>query len=155
MTSRNKTSTAKIKKPVVMQVIPTLSAGGAEQACVDICADLVRAGATALVVSHGGTRLHEIARAGGTHIDLPVDSKNPVVMWRNVAALKRLIRRYDVDIVHARSRAPAWSCFRACEGTKARFMTTCHAPYNISGKAKNFYNSSIAASRWRNSTPRP
>jgi glycosyltransferase involved in cell wall biosynthesis len=133
-----------VKKPVVMQVIPSLGPGGAEQACIDICGDLVRAGATALVVSHGGHRVHEITRAGGTHIELPVHSKNPYVMWRNAAALKKLIRRYDVDIVHARSRAPAWSAFRACQGTKARFMTTCHAPYNISGKAKNFYNSSIA-----------
>lgn len=132
------------KKPVIMQVIPSLGSGGAEQGCIDVCADIVRAGAMALVISHGGARVHEIIRAGGTHIDLPVDSKNPVVMWKNIGALRKLIRRYDVDIVHARSRAPAWSCYRACQGTQARFMTTCHAPYNISGKAKNFYNSSIA-----------
>jgi glycosyltransferase involved in cell wall biosynthesis len=65
-------------------------------------------------------------------------------MARNVFALRKLIRQHNVDIVHARSRAPAWSALKAVKGTGARFMTTCHAPYNISGQAKNFYNSSIA-----------
>lgn len=133
-----------IKKPVVMQVIPSLGPGGAEQGCIDIAAELVRSGADALVVSHGGERLHEIARAGGTHIDLPVHSKNPFVMARNIKRLRKLIKKYDVDIVHARSRAPAWSAMQACRGTQARYMTTCHAPYNFTGKAKKFYNSSIA-----------
>ncbi len=132
------------KPPVIMQVLPELGPGGAEQGCIDIAAELVRAGARALVVSHGGPRVHEIARAGGTHIDLPVHSKNPLVMMRNVKKLKKLIADHDVDIVHARSRAPAWSAYRACRGGPARFMTTCHAPYNIANDAKRFYNSSIA-----------
>src|SRR6185295_15361771 len=144
MANQQTKKTQAVKKPVIMQVIPSLGSGGAEQGCIDICSDLVRAGATALVVSHGGHRVHEITRAGGTHIDLPAHSKNPYVMWRNASLLRKMIRKYDVDIVHARSRAPAWSCFRACQGTKARFMTTCHAPYGIGGKAKTFYNSSIA-----------
>lgn len=127
-----------------MQIIPELGAGGAEQGCIDIAAELVRSGAKSIVVSSGGNRLHELARAGAMHIDLPVHSKNPFVMWRNIGRLRALIKKYDVDIVHARSRAPAWSAWKACEGTKAKFMTTCHAPYNISGNAKRFYNSSIA-----------
>lgn len=132
------------KQPVVMQIIPELGAGGAEQGCIDIAAELVRSGAKSIVVSSGGNRLHELARAGATHIDLPVHSKNPFVMWRNIGRIRALIQKYDVDIVHARSRAPAWSAWKACEGTKAKFMTTCHAPYNISGNTKRFYNSSIA-----------
>lgn len=132
------------KVPVIMQVIPELGPGGAEQGCIDIAAELVRAGAQSFVVSNGGSRIHELARAGATHIQLPVHSKNPLVMLRNIHELRKLIRRYDVDIVHARSRAPAWSCYYACRGTNARFMTTCHAPYNLGNKAKNFYNSSIA-----------
>ena len=130
--------------PVVLQVIPKLSAGGAEQGCIDVCAELVRAGATSIVVSRGGNRLHEIARAGGIHIDLPVDSKNPFVIWRNAGRLKALIRKYSVDIVHARSRAPAWSGWLACRDTPAHFMTTCHAPYNLGDKWKNFYNGVMA-----------
>lgn len=130
--------------PVVMQIIPSLGAGGAEQGCVDIAAALVKSGATSIVVSNGGYRVPEVLRNGSIHIDLPVHSKNPFVMWRNVSRLKKIIRDMKVDIVHARSRAPAWSAWRACETSKARFMTTCHAPFNITGEAKRFYNSSIS-----------
>lgn len=132
------------KKPVIMQVIPELGPGGAEQGCIDIAAELGRAGAEAVVVSNGGARIHELARNGAIHVDLPVHSKNPVTMMANVKRLRDVIDQYDVDIVHARSRAPAWSCYRACKGTDVKFMTTCHAPYNISGKMKLAYNSSIA-----------
>lgn len=136
--------TAMGKIPVIMQVIPELGPGGAEQGCIDITGEITRAGAKALVVSNGGPRIHDITRAGGTHIQLPVHSKNPLVMMQNVGRLKKLIDEHDVDIVHARSRAPAWSCYRACKGSDAKFMTTCHAPYNFEGNAKKFYNSSIA-----------
>jgi len=132
------------KVPTVMQVIPALGAGGAEQGCIDVAAELVKSGAKSIVVCHGGHRIPEILRGGSTHIEMPVHSKNPFVMWRNIARLRKIIRELDVDIVHARSRAPAWSAWKAVEGTKAKFMTTCHAPFNISGDVKKFYNSSIA-----------
>ena len=133
------------KPPVIMQVIPSLGAGGAEQGCIDVAAELVKAKAKAIIVSHGGMRIPELTRLGVTHIDLPVDSKKPTTMYFNIGRLRRLIREYNVDIVHARSRAPAWSCLKACEGTRAHFMTTCHAPYNIhDSNIKRFYNSSIA-----------
>ena len=131
-------------QPVIMQIIPELGPGGAEQGCIDIAAELVKGGAQAIVVSNGGQRVHELERIGAVHINMPVHSKNPVVMWRNVGALRKLINRYNVNIVHARSRAPAWSAHYACKKTRAHFVTTCHAPYNISGEAKKFYNSSIA-----------
>ncbi len=132
------------KVPVVLQVIPSLGAGGAEQGCIDVAAELVKSGAKSIVVSNGGARIPEILRGGSLHFDLPVHSKNPLIMWRNIGRIKRLIKQHNVDIVHARSRAPAWSAWKACKNTSARFMTTCHAPFNISGKAKRFYNSSIA-----------
>ncbi len=131
-------------QPVIMQIIPELGPGGAEQGCIDIAAEIVKGGAQAIVVSNGGQRVHELERVGAVHINLPVHSKNPVVMWRNVSAIRKLINRYNVNIVHVRSRAPAWSAYYACKKTKAHFITTCHAPYNISGEAKKFYNSSIA-----------
>ncbi|MAF97790.1 MAG: glycosyl transferase, partial [Micavibrio sp.] len=81
---------------------------------------------------------------GAVHISLPVHTKNPVMMWKNVGQIRKIIQRYGVNIVHARSRAPAWSAYYACRKTPAHFMTTCHAPYNISGETKKFYNSSIA-----------
>lgn len=127
-----------------MQIIPELSAGGAEQGCIDIAAELVASGAQALVVSNGGTRVPELTRIGAVHIDLPVHSKNPAVVWKNIGRLRRLIKRYNVHIVHARSRAPAWSAWQACKKTQAHFITTCHAPYNINGEAKRRYNSVIA-----------
>lgn len=130
--------------PVVMQIVPELGAGGAEQGCIDVAEALVRAGHRSLVVSNGGMRVPEITHHGSEHISLPVHSKNPVILWRNVSRLKSLIRRHKVDIVHARSRAPAWSAWKACQETGTRFVTTCHAPYGISGKYKKMYNGSIA-----------
>lgn len=131
------------KQPVVIQVIPELSAGGAEQGCIDIAAELMRSGAKAIVVSNGGNRVHELARVGAQHINMPVHSKNPIVMWNNIRRIKNLIHKYDADIVHARSRAPAWSAYKACLATKTPFVTTCHAPYNVQNETKRFYNSSI------------
>lgn len=133
------------KVPVVMQVVPELGPGGVEQGCIDMAIEIVKAKARAIVVSHGGARVPELLRAGALHIDLPVHSKNPFTIWRNIARLRALIQEYDVDIVHARSRAPAWSALYACRGTRARFVTTCHAPYNLGGRLKRWYNSSIAA----------
>jgi glycosyltransferase involved in cell wall biosynthesis len=132
------------KKPVIMQIIPELGAGGAEQGCIDVAAEIIRSGAVALVVSHGGARVGELARSGAEHINLPVHSKNPLTMWINALRLRHIIRKRGVDIVHARSRAPAWSGWLACKNTAARFMTTCHAPYKIHNDTKRFYNSSIA-----------
>jgi len=131
-------------QPVIMQIIPELGPGGAEQGCIDVAAKLIESGAQAIVVSNGGARIHELSRIGAVHINLPVHSKNPITMLRNAAKLRQIIKRYNVHIVHARSRAPAWSAYRACKKTAARFMTTSHAPYNISGEAKRLYNSVMA-----------
>ncbi len=130
---------------VIMQIIPELGAGGAEQGCIDIAGEIAKSGAKSIVVSNGGYRVPELLRLNVTHIDMPVHSKNPIVMWKNISRLKKLIKKHNVDIVHARSRAPAWSAWRSCKGNEnVHFMTTCHAPYNISGEAKRKYNSSIA-----------
>lgn len=131
------------KKAVIMQIIPELGAGGAEQGCIDVAAAIAKSGAHSIVVSNGGYRVSELARIGAEHINMPVHSKNPVVMWRNIRRIRKIIKKRNVDIVHVRSRAPAWSAWRACQKTDAHFMTTCHAPYNISGEIKRTYNSSI------------
>ncbi len=131
-------------QPVIMQIVPELGPGGAEQGCIDVAAELVASGAQSIVVSNGGARAHELARIGAAHITLPVNVKNPLGMWRNIGALRQIIRRYNVNIVHARSRAPAWSAWHACRKTETRFMTTCHAPYKIENNWKRFYNASIA-----------
>ena len=132
------------KHPTIMQIIPELGPGGAEQGCIDVGAAIVKAGGRALVVSHGGSRLHELTRTGVTHINMPVHSKNPLTLWWNAWRLEKLITQHGVDIVHVRSRAPAWSAYSACKKTGAHFMTTFHAPYNISSELKRKYNAIMA-----------
>lgn len=133
-----------LKTPVVIQIIPELGPGGAEQGCIDVAAELVRSGSKAIVISNGGSRVHELQRIGAIHINLPVHSKNPITILGNINKIRNIINKYNADIVHVRSRAPAWSGYYACKKTSARYMTTCHAPYNINGKIKLFYNSAIA-----------
>lgn len=129
------------KQPVILQIIPELGPGGAEQGCIDVGAAIVQAGGRAIVASNGGERVPEILRHKVEHVTLPLHSKNPLTMYMNIGRIRRLINQYEVDIVHVRSRAPAWSAFFACKGTPAHFMTTCHAPYNITNNLKRYYNS--------------
>lgn len=129
------------RPPVILQVIPELGAGGAEQGCIDVAAAIVGASGRALIASNGGARVPELQRIGAEHIDIPVHSKNPIVMARNTRRLIKIIEEEGVDIVHARSRAPAWSAYKACQKTSAHFMTTCHAPYNFENEIKRQYNS--------------
>ncbi len=133
------------KKPVIMQVLPALNTGGVEQGVVDLNAEIVKAGAKSIVISSGGTRVNEIANAGGMHITLPVHSKNPLVIFANIKKIKDVIQRHNVDIVHACSRAPAWSAYHAVKGTTARFVTSCHSAHKVSGAVKRLYNSSIVS----------
>ncbi|MDR3449925.1 MAG: lipid-A-disaccharide synthase [Alphaproteobacteria bacterium] len=138
---------AAIKKfhaPTVMQVLPALVTGGVERGTVEITAALVQNGFNALVTSAGGPMVEEILAAGGTHITLPLKSKNPFTIWRNVSRLACVIRERKAQIVHARSRAPAWSAYKAARRTGATFLTTFHAPYSAGNKLKKFYNSVMA-----------
>ncbi|HSK39114.1 MAG TPA: glycosyltransferase family 4 protein, partial [Arenibaculum sp.] len=136
-------------RPVVLQVLPSLVTGGAERGAVDVALALARAGGTPIVASQGGPMVGELERRGVRHVTLPLASKNPLTMWRNVSRLARLIAAGGVDIVHARSRAPAWSAWFAARRTGAAFMTTFHAPYNFNpgkpgGRLKQRYNSVMA-----------
>ena len=132
------------KPPVVLQVVPGLTTGGAERGCVDVAIALAAKGARTLVASSGGPMVRELDRAGVEHVKLPLDSKNPFTIWRNADRLAALIKDHGVEVVHARSRAPGWSALMAAERTGARFMTTFHAPYNFKGALKKRYNSVMA-----------
>ena len=134
----------KSSAPVILQILPMLQTGGVERGTVDITAAIAQSGGIALVVSGGGPMVREVERAGGEHITMPVFSKNPLVMRRNTRALEALIRDRRVDIVHARSRAPAWCARRAAARTGARFMTTFHGAYGESNHLKHIYNSIMA-----------
>ncbi|WP_286175850.1 glycosyltransferase family 4 protein [Labrenzia sp. CE80] len=131
-------------KPVVLQVIPDLETGGAERTTVDIAKALTDAGWTALIASEGGRLVAELESFGAHHITLPVKSKNPLTIWRNAAGLGQLIRDWNVDLIHARSRAPAWSALLAARREKIPFVTTYHGVYNQKSRIKAFYNSVMA-----------
>ncbi len=132
-------------RPVtVLQVLPRLIVGGAEQGAIDIAAAIQNAGGIAIVVSAGGPMVHSLERARARHIRLGVASKNPVTIWRNAARLGRLIKKYKVDIVHARSRAPGWSALWAARRAKIPFVTTYHDTYRAKSALKLFYNSVMA-----------
>ncbi|HEY6334449.1 MAG TPA: glycosyltransferase family 4 protein [Alphaproteobacteria bacterium] len=140
-TGRHPTEAVRAERPTVLQVLPALGAGGAERGCVDVATALVRNGGRALVASAGGPLVRELARAGAEHIVLPLASKNPFVMRANVARLVSIIERNGVEIVHARSRAPAWSAIAAARRTGCAFLTTFHGKYSEGNYFKRLYNS--------------
>jgi glycosyltransferase involved in cell wall biosynthesis len=124
----------------ILQVVPRLETGGSEQATVEITEALIRAGAHALVATEGGRMATAITRAGGEVIPLPVASKNPFTILANVRRLARVIEERGVDLVHARSRAPAWSALFAARRTGRPFVTTYHGAYGNPGPLKAVYN---------------
>ena len=131
-------------KVTILQAVPRLDAGGSEQAAVEIAAALSRVGATALVATEGGRMATALTDAGGEIVKLPMASKNPFTMLANARRLSALIEGQNVKLVHARSRAPAWSGLLAARRTKRPFVTTYHGAYGSPAPFKNFYNSVMA-----------
>jgi len=128
----------------ILQVIPDLNSGGAERTTLDVARAVVAAGGTALVASQGGQLVAELESYGAEHIVLPVKTKNPVTLWKNAARLADIVTVRNVGIIHARSRAPAWSALWAARRTKTPFVTTYHGTYNQSNALKGYYNSVMA-----------
>ncbi len=125
----------------VLQVLPAFGAGGGvERGAVEIAGAVVEAGGRALVASSGGPLVHDLKRVGAEHHTLPLHSKNPLVVHANVGRLARLITDEGVDIVHARSRAPAWSAYFAAKRTGRHFITTFHGTYSAPNWLKHRYN---------------
>ena len=133
-------------KPRVLQVIPALSgSGGPERGTVDLAVMLKKQGYENIVVSNGGYRVEELERNGITHIKLPVHSKNPFIIRKNAKALEKIIREHQINIVHARSRAPAYSAKSAAKKTGAVFITTFHGQYGLGPLGiKKLYNEVMA-----------
>lgn len=129
---------------VILQVIPDLVTGGAERTTLDMAAAIVKAGGKALVVSQGGPMVEELEALGARHIKLPVKSKNPATLWSNRNKLRKIIRAENVSLVHARSRAPAWSALWAAKAESRPFVTTYHGIYKQTSALKAFYNSVMA-----------
>src|SRR5258708_39224620 len=129
---------------VIMQVLPALVTGGVERGTIDVAAAIVQAGGTALVASARGPMVRELERLGARHITLPLDRKTPCAILRNRRLLASLIVTEHVDIVHARSRAPASSALGAARRTGRAFVTTFHGTYNFRSPLKRWYNAIMA-----------
>jgi glycosyltransferase involved in cell wall biosynthesis len=130
--------TSKIK---VLQVIPKLGFGGAETGCYDIAHYLAEKGCGSFIATSGGQLLKFVKKKKVKIFRLPVHSKNPFIVIINILILSILIIFNNINIVHARSRAPAWACYLACLITRREFITTFHGTYNFKSNIKKFYNS--------------
>ena len=130
----------------VLQVIPKLGYGGAETGCYDIAHFLPENNCKSFIVTSGGELTKFIDRKKVKLIRLPVHSKNPLMILMNSIILVGIILVFNISIVHARSRAPAWSCLFATKITRRKFVTTFHGTYNFRGKLKKFYNSVMVRS---------
>ena len=130
----------------VLQVIPKLGYGGAETGCYDLAHYLPENNCSSYIVTSGGELLKFIDRKKVKVIKLPVHSKNPFLMLFNSIALIFIILLNNISIVHARSRAPAWSCLFATKITRRKFVTTFHGTYNFKNSLKKFYNSVMVRS---------
>jgi glycosyltransferase involved in cell wall biosynthesis len=128
----------------ILQLLPSLDTGGAERTAIDISKALCDAGHRAIVASAGGRLTGELLATGAEHVEMPLDSKNPLTMFANAGRLARLIQAEKVDIVHARSRAPAWSALLASRRTGVPLVTTYHGIYSEKGWFKRLYNSVMA-----------
>ncbi|MBP6014517.1 MAG: glycosyltransferase family 4 protein [Alphaproteobacteria bacterium] len=128
----------------VLQVIPALDAGGAERTAVDVARAVVQTGGKAWVATKGGRLAAEAEAAGAKIVSGDFDTKNPLKIWKNAAVLADVIRREGVAIIHARSRAPAWSAYLAARRTKIIYVATYHGIYNAKGALKRYYNSIMA-----------
>jgi glycosyltransferase involved in cell wall biosynthesis len=128
----------------ILQIIPELETGGAERTTVDIAEALAAVGARAAVATEGGRLVGELQAKGGEWMPFPAASKNPAGMAWNAQKLAALIRREKVDVVHARSRAPAWVALAATKLTRTPFLTTYHGSYSGKSPPKVLYNSVMA-----------
>jgi glycosyltransferase involved in cell wall biosynthesis len=131
----------------VLQVIPKLGFGGAETGCYDLAHYLAEQNCKSFLITSGGQLLKYVRRDKVKIIRLPVQSKNPIIIFFNFIIIFFILWIYKIDIVHARSRAPAWSCLWACFFSGKKFVTTFHGTYNFSSKFKHFYNSVMVRSK--------
>jgi glycosyltransferase involved in cell wall biosynthesis len=131
----------KYHKKTILQVVPALVSGGVERGTIEIAKKIVDSGYRSIVISAGGPLVASLEKSGSKHINLNVASKNPITIWLNAKKIAKIIKEEKVDIVHARSRAPAWSCFMAAKASGVKLVTTFHGIYNFHTRLKKFYNS--------------
>ena len=134
------------KSKTILQVLPSLFSGGVERGTIEIAKALKAEGFNSIVVSSGGKMVDELTSTGTEHIVMPVNNKNPINIWYNSLKLTKLIKEKKIDIIHARSRAPAWSCILASKKSNVHFVTTFHCIYNFNNIFKKYYNSIMTKS---------
>ena len=125
-------------KMKILQVIPKFGYGGAETGCYDLAHFLFEKNCKSFVATSGGPLIKFVKKDKVKIFKLPVHSKNPVIMLVNIFLLSLIVLIYNIDIVHARSRAPAWSCLVVCFLTRRKFVTTFNGTYNFSSYLKKF-----------------
>jgi glycosyltransferase involved in cell wall biosynthesis len=130
--------------PTILQIIPRLDTGGAEITTLEVTEAIVKSGGRALVATQGGRLAAEVARLGGEIVTFRAATKNPAAMLANAARLGRLIRKEGIALLHARSRAPAWSALIAARRARIPFVTTYHGAYGGEGALKTWYNGVMA-----------
>ena len=130
----------------VLQVIPKLGYGGAETGCYDIAHYLYENDCKSYIITSGGELIKFVNKKKVKLIRLPVQSKNPIIILLNALIISLIILFFNINVVHARSRAPAWSCLLATKITRRKFVTTFHGTYNFKNKLKKFYNSVMVRS---------
>ncbi len=127
--------------PTILQVLPSLVSGGVERGTIEMAQAIADAEGKALIASSGGELATQLAQCGATHFKVPLATKNPWCMYRNADTLAALMRTHRVNVVHARSRAPAWSTYLAAKKTGIPLVTTFHGVYGLNGAGKKLYNS--------------
>lgn len=148
MNETQTTTTAPENQPrCILQVGAGLEQGGVERGIVEMAEYLASSGWRALVASAGGNMVEQLLRVGGEHFELPLTQRNPAAIISNGFALAKIIRDAKVDVVHARSRAPAWAAILACKMTGVPLVTTFHGTYNRNFPGKTYYNSSMVRGR--------
>jgi glycosyltransferase involved in cell wall biosynthesis len=130
----------------ILQVIPKLGYGGAETGCYDIAHYLYENDCKSYIITSGGELIKFVNKKKVKLIRLPVQSKNPIIILLNALIISLIILFFNINVVHARSRAPAWSCLLATKITRRKFVTTFHGTYNFNNKLKKFYNSVMVRS---------
>ena len=124
----------------ILQVVPALVSGGIERGTLEIAKTLAQNGYKSIVLSSGGPLVDQLVENGSIHIKHDVASKNPIRIWNNARKIADIVGEHNVDIIHARSRAPAWSCGLAAKSTGTKFITTFHGIYNFNNIIKKRYN---------------
>ena len=130
-----------IKNYSVLQVLPHLNSGGLVSGAIEVSEALQKSGMRSFVASEGGRREREITRRGGKVFNFSLGSKNPLIIFLNIYKLSRIIKKYKINIIHARSRAPAWSAYFAAKKMGIPFVATFHGTYSIQNNLKKKYNS--------------